>query len=170
MPRLLAIDPGVTGALAVYEAERWSVYDAPVVGGGKKGGKKVIDAILAAELVGRFVEPDTHVHAFLERQQAMPPELHGRRQGTGSAFQIGRNYGIWEGVLAGLGVSLTIVTPAKWRRSMITGVQSTDKKEASRIRALQLFPYLAADLKRKKDHGRAEAVLIGEYGRGTMAG
>ena len=38
-------------------------------------------------------------------------------------------------------------------------------KDASRLRAIQLFPVVANRLDRKKDDGRAEALLLAEYGR-----
>ncbi len=38
-------------------------------------------------------------------------------------------------------------------------------KEDSRALAIQLFPALAEELKRVKDEGRAESLLIAEYGR-----
>ncbi len=41
-------------------------------------------------------------------------------------------------------------------------------KEASRLRAQQLFP--SADLRLKKHHGRAEALLLAAYGQPTYTG
>jgi hypothetical protein len=42
-------------------------------------------------------------------------------------------------------------------------VKSADK-EASRQRALQLFPDQAANLAREKDHARGDAMLLAVYG------
>jgi len=67
--------------------------------------------------------------------------------------------GIWLGVMAALRMPYTPVRPVVWKKAFSLGKD----KEASRLRAQQLFP--AADLRRKKDHGRAEALLLAWYGR-----
>ena len=71
------------------------------------------------------------------------------------------------GVLAGLGIPYELVTPQKWKRAM--GVPSGDKS-SSRPVALRLFPSLAAELRLKKDHGKADALLIAGYGRRRLIG
>jgi crossover junction endodeoxyribonuclease RuvC len=63
------------------------------------------------------------------------------------------------GLLAALQIAYTTVRPAIWKRALGLGKD----KEAARLRAMQLFP--AADLRRKKDHGRAEALLLAWWGR-----
>lgn len=153
----VGIDPGATGAVAVFADGRWSVADAPVID--KKFGKrtrKQLDPTLAYyQLRGLGVD---FARVFVEKQQAMPG------QGVSGVFSLGRNYGIWLAVIAACGFPVTEVTPRKWKNKMVNGI-GDNKKEASRQRALQLFPYLADQLARKKDHGRAEALLLGEYGR-----
>jgi len=44
------------------------------------------------------------------------------------------------------------------------GVHTGADKEASRQRALQLFPDQAVNLARKKDHARADAMLLAYFG------
>ncbi len=83
-------------------------------------------------------------------------------------FTVGVGFGVWLGVLSTLGLSYTRVRPAIWKRALGLGKD----KEASRLRVQQLFP--GADLRRKKDHGRAEALLLAVYGwriqHSTMVG
>jgi crossover junction endodeoxyribonuclease RuvC len=67
--------------------------------------------------------------------------------------------GIWLGVMAALRMPYTPVRPVVWKKAFSLGKD----KEASRLRAQQLFP--SADLRRKRDHGRAEALLLAWYGR-----
>ena len=93
-----------------------------------------------------------HSHVVIEESQAMPG------QGTRSMFTTGYGMGIWVGILATLELPYTSVRPSVWKRSLALGKD----KEASRLRAMQLFP--GADLRRKKDHGRAEALLLAYYG------
>ena len=73
-------------------------------------------------------------------------------------FTIGLGMGVWLGILGALGLAHTRVRPALWKRRL--GL--TRDKEQARLRAMQLFP--AADLRHKKDHGWAEALLLAWYG------
>ena len=90
-------------------------------------------------------------HAVIERAQAMP------KQGASSGFKYGRATGALEAVITCCEVPLTIIEPTAWKK--IHGLRGSEK-EASRQRALQLFPSAHALLARKKDHGRAEAALL----------
>jgi len=89
----------------------------------------------------------------IEEAQAMPG------QGTRSMFQTGLGMGIWLGVLAALQLPYRRVRPQIWKKAFGLGKD----KEASRLKAMQLYP--GADLRRKKDHGRAEALLLAFYGQ-----
>jgi crossover junction endodeoxyribonuclease RuvC len=171
----VGVDPGKGGAIAFHVGGRWLVHDCPLVETStktrtnKKTGKKIVTVkkesspILMATLFRDVLEkegrsnPKFVVH--VEKVSAMPG------QGVTSMFSFGRNFGQWEGVIAALGCEVHYVTPQRWKKTMLAG--QPKGKEAARMRALQLFPYLVDALKRKKDDGRAEALLIGEYGRGV---
>ena len=73
-------------------------------------------------------------------------------------FTVGLGYGAWLGVLATLRLPYTAVRPVVWKKAFSLGKD----KEASRLRAMQLYP--GADLRLKKHHGRAEALLLAHYG------
>jgi len=96
---------------------------------------------------------DRQAHVLIEEAQPMP------RQGTRSMLTLGFGYGLWVGILATLQLLYTTVRPAVWKKAFSLG---TDK-EASRLRAMQLFP--GAELRLKKHHGRAEALLLAHYGQ-----
>jgi crossover junction endodeoxyribonuclease RuvC len=96
--------------------------------------------------------------AFIERAQAMP------KQGASSGFKYGRATGAIEAVIAVCGIPLEIIEPSLWKK--LFRLRGGDK-EAARQRALELFPSAHAALARKKDHGRAEAILIALYGLRT---
>jgi len=93
------------------------------------------------------------VHVVIEESQSMPG------QGVRSYFTIGLGFGVWLGILSALGLAYTRVRPAVWKRHL--GLTS-DKGQA-RLRAQQLFAQ--ADLRLRKHHGRAEALLLAHYGR-----
>jgi crossover junction endodeoxyribonuclease RuvC len=76
-------------------------------------------------------------------------------------FAFGESFGLAKGVLAGLAIPTSTVTPGKWKKSM----QLNAGKDGSRAKAAQLWPTQAGEFKRVKDDGRAEACLIAEYSR-----
>jgi crossover junction endodeoxyribonuclease RuvC len=145
---IVGCDPGKSGALArLDESGRlWGVVDMPVVG-------PTISAHLLDEAVHDWIDPmfdPPYGVAVIEDVHAMP------KQGVSSMFSFGRSLGVAEGVLAGNGLSLRYVSPAKWKRALgLTG-----DKGASRRRAIELFPDQAKLFARVKDDGRAEAALI----------
>jgi crossover junction endodeoxyribonuclease RuvC len=146
---ILGIDVGLSGALALYRAGAWTLLDMPIVGDGKR--HELNGPALCSWL--REQQPD---HAFVEYAAARPG------QGVSSMFKFGVTYGATKMALAAVGVPYTVVTPDKWK--LAVGVPTGADKEASRLRALQLFPEQAAGLARKKDHARADAMLIAFYG------
>ena len=149
----IGIDPGLTGAVAVLSAEGSleALADIPVLTlKVQRGTKQVYDVPGMVALLEPY--RGLQVHVSIEESQAMPG------QGTRSMLTIGFGYGLWIGILASLELPYTPVRPAIWKRSMGLGKD----KEASRLRAQQLYP--GADLRLKKHHGRAEALLLASYG------
>ncbi|KAG6414022.1 hypothetical protein SASPL_126738 [Salvia splendens] len=77
----------------------------------------------------------------------------------------GFGYGLWLGVLVASGYSVVPVPASLWKNGFkLTGSRSS--KDESRELATTLFPSMSPLLKRKKDHGRAEALLIAAHGKG----
>lgn len=149
----IGIDPGLYGSVAVLDTTGavLALCDTPtVLIRVQRGTRHVYDA---PGLVG-LLRPYTGLqcHVLIEESQAMPG------QGTRSTFTTGYGMGIWVGILATLELPYTTVRPGVWKRSLALGRD----KEASRLRAIQLFP--GAELRRKKDHGRAEALLLAHFG------
>jgi crossover junction endodeoxyribonuclease RuvC len=159
----------VTGAFAVI-CESGSVLfnDMPTyeVESGKKIRNELdIHAIYALLISLKEMHPDSHagnVVAVIERQQAMPDHLKGQAQGSHSVFVTGKNYGILLALLVAANIPYEVVAPVSWKSKTMKDMGK--EKDASRIKALQLFPQCAEDLKRKKDHNRADALLLAEYG------
>src|SRR5262245_47259039 len=153
MTRVLGVDPGIRGGLAIVEfngstaPQLIDAVDIPVTG---VGAKERVDALALRTWIQTY-QPD---HALIERGQAMP------KQGASSGFKYGRACGPLEAAIALVGIPMTIIEPTAWKKfhSLRGG-----EKEASRQRALMLFPTAHAMLARKMDHGRAEATLIALY-------
>lgn len=151
----IGIDPGQTGALAVLADGQFAgFYDMPTVAR-PAGGQQVNGAELAAQLREiRAAHPGAHVLAVLERVSAMPG------QGVSSMFRFGEGYGVVQGVLAALGVPVMTLSPAVWKRAV--GLIGSEK-DVARTLAIQQYPAAAGGLTRKKDIGRADALLIASW-------
>ena len=145
----IGIDPGATGAMAVIATGVGApmVYDF--------GHSKILPQM-------GHISRAERAHAVIEKAGAMP------KQGVSSTFKFGVNYGWWQGVLDAYGIPYDFVTPAKWRRVMFDSMSKDDPKAMSLDRARRLFPKMAEQLSRKKDHGRAEALLLAEYCRRSI--
>lgn len=150
MNYVIGIDPGISGAISVFSrfpSTLHNVVDMPTleVDSGKTKKRHISAAGLRDILV---CYPEAHV--VIEKVGAMPG------QGVTSMFNFGRSAGIIEGVVAALRNPHTYVTPAIWTK----GVGRAAGKDASRMRAMELFPDKAELFKRAKDDGRADAALI----------
>jgi crossover junction endodeoxyribonuclease RuvC len=165
----IGIDPGITGAIAVLDDDP-RVYDMPTAsklsGKGQQVEAHTLAAIIRAvmRLPGEtFFASDAaneskwreNCVAYLEHVGPMP------KQGVTSVWSFGRSAGVVEGVLAALGVPTVLVRPQAWKRR--AGILRADK-DASRTLAMQIWPGLADQLGRKRDVGRAEALLIARFG------
>lgn len=154
MPIILGIDPGLTGGIAFLStapgraARVITADDIPTFG---VEAKRRVDALAFAQMI-QNCPPD---FAVIERAQAMPD------QGASSGFIYGRAVGALEGVVLGMEIALEIIEPTAWKKHH--GLIKADK-EASRQRAMLHYPEAHAFIARKKDHGRAEAMLIAAYG------
>lgn len=156
----IGIDPGKTGAIAAISPEGIKLIDCPCteirtkVKSPKPKFKTVLESnpeLMANELK-KLITFNTVV--ILESVHSMP------KQGLSSTFDFGMNFGIWQGIIAALGIPLELVTPQVWKKHF--GL-IREEKDASRIKAMQLFPEVGKDLKLKKNNGRAEALLMAEY-------
>lgn len=156
----IGIDPGIDGAVAVT-GDGWTHIDFTDTPNIADGTKRRPDAAGMAAILRELkssLEAE-RLFAVIERVHSMP------KQGVASSFTFGVGYGIWLGILAALEIPFIDVTPQCWKKALMEG---RDKdKGASIIVAKQLFPFAAAQLARKKDHGRADAALLMEYGRRT---
>ena len=152
---ILGIDPGYTGAIALYDtrAGLLSVEDMPVTKNPK--GKTVMDYHGLAALL----EPTMPVLATLELVAARP------NQGAPSGFRFGEAYGAIQQCLACHKIPWDTVTPAMWKKhfKFKTGAD----KEVSIGYVKKHFPE-HADIFLKSKDGRAEAVLLALYGAEVM--
>ena len=159
---VLGIDIGVTGAIAAVDARgTCSVADLPTLEiQGKRMVRRRIDARGLMELVRQFVPPGEVALALIEDVHTMP----GRANSPQSQGSLMHSRGVVETVLELARLDVRAVQPATWKRWYgLIGSEKADGIEKARA----LYP-LAAHLKRKKDHNRADALLLAHFGQRTM--
>ena len=149
--KVMSIDPGLSGAMAVFDGDDLiAVVDMPTHELSRNGKAK--RQIAASTLAGIFTQHDPR-HVIVEKVSAMPG------QGVTSMFSFGRSLGIIEGIVAAYDIPVTYVTPGVWTKGIGRGAG----KDASRARACELYPSHQKSFARVKDDGRADAVLIGAW-------
>lgn len=160
---ILGVDPGLGGGFGLYcvgQVGASFVQDMPLVHGK-----------LAPNLVAELV--NATAQNCRGRLVAAVENVHSRPRQAG-AFNFGLSTGIVHGVLAANGIPMTLISPSLWKVKM--GLQrSPDElasatKDRARDIAAKLFPHLADQFKRKKDDGRAEALLLAVYYHHTLTG
>lgn len=164
MSKLVAIDPGLTGGLALIDERTrkvLAVADMPLEPlpppppkkrkGKKKRGKQP-KRMVCGERIGDLLCDWKPGRAIIERVGAMP------KQGVSSTFKFGTVYGIAIGAVRALQIPVEYVSPAWWKAKH--GLIGTHK-DAARVKAIKLHPEVAQFLSRKKDGGKADAILIG---------
>ena len=156
---IIGCDPGQSGCLAMLaDGEPAGFIDMPTMPR-KAGGFEVNGAALAAKLRGELMNHrGAFVLAVVEQVSSMP------KQGLASTFRFGQSDGILRGVLATLGIGFVEVHPVKWKGHF--GLKGQEK-DAARALAIRRFPSVAEQLARKKDCGRADALLIALWAANT---
>ena len=153
---ILGIDPGLTGAIALVDDDDIVLlWDMPVAEKPYGRGKQVdaygfADCVREAKQISIYQRSE-NLTAHVERVSAMPG------QGVTSVFSFGRSAGVIDGVLGALLIPVVYITPQKWKKHHgLVG----KPKDASRTLVIQQFPHQLDRFARKKDVGRADAVLI----------
>jgi hypothetical protein len=154
--RVIAIDPGVTGALAVVRYEDGclfteTVHDLPTWSEKTASGKnrRYVDPVALHKLLKQIGDVDSVV---VERLTA-PPGI-----ASTVAFSLGATAATIGSVLRLLGKQPKLVSPVTWKRA----IEAPAEKEAARKHACRLFEN-DEHWPKKKDHNRAEAALIGAW-------
>ena len=158
---VIGIDPGLDGYVSLVVGGDTDCQPTPTLRVGK-GGKRDYDvAGMRRILLQWATEMGKPNIAVLEKQQAFPG------QGVSSTFSTGRGFGLWEGLVAGLGMPYTVVHAKTWQAKLLRDIPGDDTKGRSIIAASRLFP--GVDLRktpqcRKPHHGKADSLLLAKYG------
>ena len=147
---IYGIDPGFTGAIALYwpDTGKLEVHDMPVMKNPK--GKTIINPHGVLDILANEGGKSL---AVIEQVSAMPG------QGVSSMFRFGEGYGHLQMACAASKLPLQYVTAASWKKHF----NLSRDKNVSRSLTMQRFPEQAQIFSRSKDDGRAEAALIALY-------
>jgi crossover junction endodeoxyribonuclease RuvC len=158
MSIFVGLDLGLTGAIAYIKSSgEVSVVDMPTIKVGKRNDYVV--SSLVGCLVAGGPGPMKDMVVGMEALHAMPSRMCS---GLGN-YSLGRSSGLWEGILTALNIPFQKIPSQRWKKVLLDGLPKV--KGSSIIVAKRLFPGVSLD--RKKDHGRADALLIAEYLRRT---
>ena len=153
---IIGIDPGISGSICFFQdGVIKDVIEMPTMIEGKKNKKQVNGSQIFNEISEKIKNMDKkNIKVVIEHVTAMPG------QGVTSMFNFGQSFGILKGICSAMQLSVYFVRPAKWKKyfNLINS-----EKDASRTRAIEIFPYYSSNLSRKKDSNKADAILIASY-------
>ena len=153
---IIGIDPGISGSICFFQdGVIKDVVEMPTMIDGKKNKKQVNGSQIFNEISEKIKKIDKkNIKVVIEHVTAMPG------QGVTSMFNFGQSFGILKGICSAMQLSVYFVRPAKWKKyfNLINS-----EKDASRTRAIEIFPYYSSNLSKKKDSNKADAILIASY-------
>ena len=148
--RIIGIDPGLSGAIAVLDDLKiFDLFDMPIMPEGKKN-KNQLNSAQLVNIIKRHIHTNS-TFVIVEQVSAMPG------QGVTSMFNFGQTFGAIKGICASLNLPIFYVRPAKWKKHFDLINAS---KDASRTKAIEMYPSISDRLRKKKDVNKADAILI----------
>ena len=140
---IIGIDPGISGSICFLEdGIIKDVLEMPTMTEGKKNKKQVNGSQIYNEISFRIKTYEKkNIKVVIEQVSAMPG------QGVTSMFNFGQSFGILKGICSAMQLPIYFVRPAKWKKyfNLINS-----EKDASRTRAIEIFPYFSSNLSKKK--------------------
>tara|TARA_B100000073_G_C23518549_1_gene486881 strand:+ start:162 stop:608 length:447 start_codon:yes stop_codon:yes gene_type:complete len=139
--KIIGIDPGLSGAIAIFENNKViSIFDMPVMSEGKKNKRQINSAQLVSILKDN-IQAEDEVCVVVEQVNAMPG------QGVTSMFNFGQSFGAIKGVCAALNLPIFFVRPSKWKKHFEL---INSSKDSSRTKVIEMYPSLSSQLSKKK--------------------
>ena len=153
---IIGIDPGISGSICFFkDGKILDVIEMPTMTEGKKNKKQVNGSQIYNEILQRINKLEKNdVRVIVEQVSAMPG------QGVTSMFNFGQSFGILKGICSAMQLPIYFVRPAKWKKHFNL---INSEKDASRTRAIEIFPYFSSQLSKKKDANKADAILIASF-------
>ena len=153
---IIGIDPGISGSICFLENGKIiDVLEMQTMAEGKKNKRQVNGSQIYNEILKRvFKNEKQDIRVIIEQVSAMPG------QGVTSMFNFGQSFGILKGICSAMQLPMYFVRPAKWKKYFVL---INSEKDASRTRAIEMFPYFSSQLSKKNDSNKADAILIASF-------
>ena len=152
--KIIGIDPGLTGAIAILEDKKViNLLDMPVMAEGKKN-KRQLNSSQLVNIIKENINEDEDTIVVVEQVNAMPG------QGVTSMFNFGQTFGAIKGICAALELPIFFVRPSKWKKHFEL---INSSKDSSRTKAIEMYPKLSNQLTKKKDVNKSDAILIASF-------
>ena len=153
---IIGIDPGIAGAICFFENGKVKeVIDMPTMAEGKKNKKQINGRQIFNEISSRIESySSSDINVVVEQVSAMPG------QGVTSMFNFGQSFGVIKGICAAMKLPIFYVRPTKWKKHFDL---INSSKDASRTKAIEMYPALSDQLSRKKDVNKSDAILIARF-------
>tara|TARA_B100000941_G_C28502780_1_gene555375 strand:- start:550 stop:1038 length:489 start_codon:yes stop_codon:yes gene_type:complete len=152
--RVIGIDPGLSGAIAILEDNKvLKIFDMPVMAEGKKN-KRQLNSAQLVNIIKENTQGSEEKAVVVEQVNAMPG------QGVTSMFNFGQTFGAIKGICAALNLPIFFVRPTKWKKHFEL---INSSKDSSRTKAIEMYPSLSNQLSKKKDVNKSDAILIARY-------
>ena len=160
---IIGIDPGISGAICfIKNGKIIDVVEMPSMAEGKKN-KRQVNGAEVTNIFNKVINTnhdkmgsrdENEVKVVIEHVTAMPG------QGVTSMFNFGQSFGVIKGICAALKLPIYFVRPAKWKKHFNL---IKPEKDASRTKAIEIFPYISSQLSKKKDANKADAILLASF-------
>ena len=152
--KIIGIDPGLSGAIAILENNKiLNIFDIPVMSEGKKN-KRQLNSAQLVNIIKENVKKEDETVVVVEQVNAMPG------QGVTSMFNFGQTFGAIKGVCAALNLPIFFVRPSKWKKYFEL---INSSKDSSRTKVIEMYPSLSNKLSKKKDVNKSDAILIARF-------
>ena len=152
--KIIGIDPGLSGAIAILEEKRvLDMFDMPVMSEGKKN-KRQLNSAQLVNIINQYNNTKEEIAVVVEQVNAMPG------QGVTSMFNFGQTFGAIKGICAALELPIYFVRPSKWKKHFEL---INSSKDSSRTKVIEMYPKLSNQLAKKKDVNKSDAILIARY-------
>ena len=152
--KIIGIDPGLSGAIAVmHDKKVINMYDMPVMAEGKKN-KRQLNSSQLVNIIKENINEDEETIVVVEQVNAMPG------QGVTSMFNFGQTFGAIKGVCAALKLPIFFVRPSKWKKHFEL---INSSKDSSRTKVIEMYPTLSGQLAKKRDVNKSDAILIAKF-------
>ena len=153
---IIGIDPGISGSICFFEDGKIiDVIEMPTMTDGKKNKRQVNGSQIYNEILKKINKIEKqNIRVIIEQVSAMPG------QGVTSMFNFGQSFGVLKGIFSAMQIPMDFVSPVKWKKFF--NLINTNK-DASRTKAIEIYPYFSSKLSKKKDANKADAILISSF-------